>query len=47
MDDSGLLALDHARQARLDGILDRRLSLAKNRVAPTAAGDGPMTGRTK
>jgi hypothetical protein len=31
MDGSGLLALDHRWQARIDGILDRPISLAKNR----------------
>ena len=34
MDGSGLLALDRNWQARVDGILGRPLSLAKNRVTP-------------
>jgi geranylgeranyl diphosphate synthase type II len=33
MDGSGLLAVDQLRQARVDGVLDRFFSLAKNRAA--------------
>jgi hypothetical protein len=33
MDGCGLLTLDHHRQARVDGVLDRCSSLAKNRNA--------------
>jgi hypothetical protein len=47
MDGSGLLALDHHRQARLDGMLDRPLSLAKNRMRTSGSGDGATTGRAK
>jgi hypothetical protein len=34
MDGSGLQALDQQWQARVDGILDRPISLTKNRIAP-------------
>jgi hypothetical protein len=43
MDGSGLLALDQQWQARVDGILDRPLSLAKNRLASPSRDDTTMS----
>jgi hypothetical protein len=45
MDGSGLLALDHSWQARVDGILDRPISLTKNRDSTFARDAGAMLGR--
>jgi hypothetical protein len=47
MDGSGLLALDQQWQARVDGVLDRPLSLAKNCVASSVRSHGAVLGRAK
>ncbi|HEX3679933.1 MAG TPA: hypothetical protein VHU90_09455 [Galbitalea sp.] len=45
MDGSGLLALDDWWQARVDGVLDRPLSLTKNRDSTSARDVGARPGR--
>jgi hypothetical protein len=47
MDGSDLLALDHLAQAQVDGVLDRRLSLAKNRIAALLLTDDAVLGHRR
>jgi hypothetical protein len=47
MDGSDLLALDQLTQAQVDGVLDRRLSLAKNRIAALLLTDDAVLGHRR
>jgi hypothetical protein len=47
MDGSGLLALDQLTQAQVDGVLDRRLSLAKNRIGALSLNDDAVLGHRR
>jgi hypothetical protein len=47
MDGSGLLALGQLTQAQVDGVLDRRLSLANNRVAALSLNNDAVLGRRR
>jgi hypothetical protein len=47
MDGSGLLALDNTWQARVDGMLDRSISLTKNRDSTSARDAVATLGRAR